>query len=113
MTFEQFDKFQTELLFEVVKMKDTKGKEYANSEDRFANFNRLSKELCISNLEVAYVYVAKHLDSIKEAIRTKRFDGRAESLYRRFVDVIVYMTLMAGMVEEELVKLDKSKESTA
>lgn len=102
MTFEEFDRYQAELLSKVVLMKDTKGKEYANSENRFANFDRLAEELELTNLEVAWVYVAKHLDSIKQAIRTRIYEGRAEPLEGRFVDVIVYMTLIAGMVKEKL-----------
>lgn len=100
MTFEQFNKFQQELINEVVGMKDTKGKEYANGEDRFGNFNRLSTELGISNIDVAWVYATKHLDSIRHAIRAKQFTGLSEPIRGRFVDFIVYLTLIAGMIEE-------------
>ena len=68
MTFSDFDTFQDVLLNEVVRMKNTKGKEYANSNDRFANFNRLSNELGLANYVVAYVYLKKHLDSIASYI---------------------------------------------
>jgi hypothetical protein len=51
MTHSQFDEFQEKLIAEVVEMKNTKGKEYANSESRFANFDRLSVELGIPNYQ--------------------------------------------------------------
>jgi preprotein translocase subunit SecA len=102
MTFEEFDEFQSEIIKECIRMRDSKGKEYANSENRFDNFNRLAEELGLTNIQVAWVYAAKHLDSIKQAIRTKQYTGRAEPLLGRFVDSIVYFTLIAGMIEEEI-----------
>lgn len=100
MTFQEFDKFQADLLAEVVRMRDTKGKEYANSESRFANFDRLAAELGLSNIDIAWVYATKHLDSIRQAIRTKQFTGRAEPIIGRFVDFVTYLTLIAGMIQE-------------
>lgn len=99
MTFEEFDKFQDELWKECIKMRDTKGKEYAHDADRFANFRRLSKKLEISDIKVAWVYVTKHLDSIESFIKTGKTYS-TETIRGRFVDVMVYMSLMAGMVEE-------------
>src|SRR5579859_2622275 len=71
MTFEEFDKFQAELFAEVVHIETTKGKEYANSKDRFANFNRLAEELGLKNYQVGWVYTKKHLDSIAQYCRTQ------------------------------------------
>src|ERR1035437_622395 len=99
MTFEEFDKFQEELLKEVVGMKDTKGREYAHAEDRFANFKRLSEELQLPDIKIAWVYTAKHIDGIKSYVR----DGKtysSEGIRGRIVDTIVYLTLIAGMIEE-------------
>lgn len=101
MTFEEFDKFQAELLKEVVVMKNTKGKEYASETDRFANFNQDAAELGVDRLTAAMIFCNKHIRSIKQAIKTKTFTGRAEPLRGRFVDVIVYMTLIAGMIAED------------
>jgi hypothetical protein len=99
MTFEQFDKFQAELLAEVVKMKDTKGREYAHSEDRFANFNRLAEELEMSPEKVLWIYFTKHKDSIVSFLKT-RCTFSNESIYGRIVDAITYLTLLAGMIRE-------------
>ena len=97
MTFEQFDSYQKSLLEQVVRMKDTKGKEYAHSIDRFANFNRLADRLSQSNLLIAWVYLTKHLDSIESYIK----DGKVystESIQGRIVDAITYLTLIGGMI---------------
>lgn len=104
MTFDEFNLFQQKLLEEVVCMRDTKGKEYANSKDRFANFNRLANQLDMTNLQVAWVYLAKHLDSIASYCRNgKTFS--TESIRGRFVDAITYLTLMAGMDYENCNKI--------
>lgn len=99
MTFEEFNSFQSGLLSEVVRMKDTKGKEYANSVDRFANFNRLAGQLDLTNIQVAWVYLAKHLDSISSYCKTGQIYS-TEPIRGRIVDAITYLTLIAGMIDE-------------
>jgi len=99
MTFPEFEKFQSELLKEVALIATTKGKEYANSMERFAHFNRLAEELGLKNYQVGWVYTRKHLDAIAQFCRTRETHS-TEPIRGRFVDAICYLTLMAGMVEE-------------
>ncbi len=99
MTFTEFDLFQEHLIEDVILMKDTKGKEYANSEDRFANFNRIAKDLGMTNTQVGWVYLRKHLDAIAYYCKVGHI-GSTEPIRGRFIDAITYLTLMAGMVEE-------------
>src|SRR5665811_11669 len=111
MTHEQFDDFQNTLLRKVVGMRDTKGKEYSNSESRFGNFNRIAAELGLTNIQVAWVYTKKHLDGIASYCRTEKI--LSEPIEGRIVDAIVYLTLIAGMIEEERIlksqcEIDKS-----
>jgi hypothetical protein len=80
-------------------MGDTKGKEYANSESRFANFDRAADELGLTNIQVAWVYVKKHLDGIASFCRTQK--EFSEPIEGRIVDAIVYLTLIAGMIAEK------------
>jgi hypothetical protein len=106
MTHEEFDNFQDGLLAEVVAMKSTKGREYANSENRFANFNRLALSLDLTNIQVAWVYTAKHLDAIASYCRLGRTQS-IEPIRGRIVDAITYLTLITGMIEEmETSKID-------
>lgn len=100
MTFQQFDEYQEILLKEVVVMKTTKGKEYANSEDRFANFNRLAPRLGISNLAVCLVYLTKHMDAIESYCKNERTYS-TESIQGRIVDAITYLTLLGGMIKQK------------
>jgi len=99
MTHTQFDTFQAELIKEVVVMKDTKGKEYSNGDERFGNFNRLALALGIPNITVGWIYLAKHLDSIASFIRNQKMYS-TEPIRGRIVDAITYLTLIAGMIEE-------------
>ena len=108
MTFEEFDNYQDNLLSKCVIVKNTKGKEYANSDSRFANFNRLADQLRLTPQQIAWVYVTKHLDSIAFAIKTNKFKGLSEPFEGRIIDAIVYLTLIGGMVEE----VCKEKEET-
>ena len=80
-------------------MRDTKGKEYASSDDRFANFNRLATTLDMDRLKVAMVYATKHIDSINTYIKTGKIHSD-ERIRGRFVDAVTYFILMAGMSQE-------------
>lgn len=99
MNFEQFEKLSDEIFAEVRLMRDTKGKEYANSEDRFANFNRLASRMDLPREVIWQVYFTKHMDAIESYIRNKRTYS-TESIRGRIVDAITYLTLIAGMIEE-------------
>lgn len=109
MTFEEFVVFQEDLFKQSKEMASTKGKEYANGEDRFGNFKRLSAELGISPATVGWIYLTKHLDSIKCRIRTGETYSN-EAFLGRVVDAITYLTLIAGMIEEELIETDKASQ---
>lgn len=101
MTFQEFDKFQSKLFAEVVRMKDTKAREYANSKDRFANFRRLAASLNLRDYQIGWVYTVKHLDAIASYMKTGGTLSE-EGIRGRFVDAITYLTLIAGMVHEGL-----------
>ena len=100
MTFKEFDKFQQELIAEVVKMKDTKGREYANSASRFANFDRSAAKNGVSRLVIANIFMTKHLDAIDSYIKNGGQVFSTEPIRGRIVDAITYLTLIAGMIEE-------------
>ena len=116
MTHPTFDRYQLNLLGKVIKMKDTKGKEYSNDDgERFANFNRLAAALNMTNIQIAWVYLAKHLDSIASYCRTGKSFSE-EGIEGRIVDTITYLTLIAGMIEEnqrERLEPERLKNSVA
>lgn len=101
MTFLEFDYFSSKLMKEVLEMRDTKGKEYAGGKDRFDNFNRLAARLNLPRQKIWQVYFTKHLDAIESYIEHGR-EFSSESIRGRIVDAITYLTLLAGMIEEDL-----------
>lgn len=100
MTHEQFIKFQDQLHKEIYDIGDTKGKEYAHSNDRFANFRRLADQLNLKDYQVGWVYATKHIDSIISYIKEGKIFSE-ESIRGRFKDAILYFELILAMIEEE------------
>lgn len=109
MTFEEFDLFSNKLLIEVERMRDTKGREYAGTKDRFDNFNRLAARLNLPRQKVWQVYFTKHIDAIDSYISTGQTFSN-EGIRGRIVDAITYLTLLAGMIEEDLNNASLPKE---
>ncbi len=97
-TFEDFEKYFDQFFADCQKMRDTKGKEYAHSTSRFANFNRAAERLGISREMVANVYLHKHLDAIDSYIMHKEtYSG--ENIRGRLIDAVTYLILIGGMIE--------------
>ena len=108
MTFTEFDNFNSELLDAVTRMSESKGREYAGSSDRFDNFNRLAARLDLPRQQIWLVYFTKHMDAIESYIRLQHVQSD-ESIYGRIVDAITYLTLLAGMVQEDQRKTNQVK----
>lgn len=109
MTFEDFDKIQAKLLLEVAGMGSTKGKEYANSVSRFANFDRPAEKNGVSRLVVANIFLTKHLDAIDSFIKNGKIFS-TEGIHGRIVDAITYLTLIDGMIREDEINVNLVKE---
>lgn len=74
--------------------------EYAHKdENAFANFERVGERLGIDRKAVLMVYAEKHIDGIHSFIQGHR--SQREDVRGRINDVIVYMCLLRGMIEEE------------
>ncbi len=99
MTFENFEQFQAALFDQVKHMQCTKGKEYTDGIDRFQNFNEEAKDMDVSRLKVAEIFLNKHMRAIKSYIRNGK-EYSDEGIMGRIVDAITYLTLIAGMIEE-------------
>lgn len=101
MTFEQFEKLTEEIFDQIRKMRDTKGKEYANSQiDRLANFKDTAAELGLRPEQVLLVYSEKHGRAIKNYCKHgKSFS--TESIEGRILDRIVYDFLLIGLIRDK------------
>ena len=86
-------------------------KEYAHDKDNcFANFERIARLQGLSRETVLMTYLFKHIDGIQSYIKGHK--SQREDVRGRIVDIIVYLTLLWGMadqddIEEEHSKIDK------
>ncbi len=75
-------------------------KEYAHSkENSFANFERLATDLDMDRKMILWVYAMKHRDGI--AAHIKGHKSQREDVRGRINDLIVYLCLLRGMIDEE------------
>ena len=98
-TFQDFEKILNTMIAEEKEIGATKAQEYANSDDRLANFRRLAKELDLTPEKVLWVYLKKHLDSIAYYIKAGCVKSD-EPIESRIKDARVYLSLLRAMVEE-------------
>lgn len=126
MTFQEFDKLFDGLFAQCRKMRDTKGKEYANTAtDRLANFKDIANELGIITIgdvrraltkvgwhpdladdlfaelkpnakAVLLVYLMKHIRSIEAWVKNGEISSN-ERIEGRIVDAMTYLGLLWGL----------------
>lgn len=114
MTNEQFGVIVNKFFTFQKKMEETKGKEYANGEDRLGNFKREAIKMGVTPELVCHIYLAKHLDSIDYYVKVVQATGheptnQSEPIDGRIGDAIVYlMILYAIIAEREAGTLDEA-----
>lgn len=100
MTFPEFDNLFDSLMADCQKMRDTKGKEYALTADRLANFKEIGQSFGISPSIVCAIYLEKHLRSIRSFINHRRAFSD-EGIRGRIVDAMTYFALLYALIKEE------------
>lgn len=89
-------KLESELQF----LRESGQKEYTHADDNaFGNFERLANMLELDRKSILFVYAAKHLDGIVSYLRGHK--SQREDIRGRINDVIVYLVLLRGMVDQE------------
>jgi len=81
----------------------SKGMEYAGSEDRLANFKRGAALTGTTPLQCCFIYMSKHYDSLSTYIKKDAagFDQHlSEPIEGRINDIINYMFIMKGLIQE-------------
>lgn len=84
----------------LIELTDSKGREYANSDDQLANFKRLATRLGLSPAQVAMVYLTKHLDSIDSWV-SNPYQDLSEPIDGRIDDAILYLILLKAISNEQ------------
>lgn len=101
MTFQGFELLQTELHNEIVGLTSTKGREYANSGDRLANFKVLAADVGVKPEVICYTYLMKHMRSIAQFVKSGQVQS-TEPIHGRIVDAILYLELLDAIISEEV-----------
>lgn len=100
MTREQMEDVMILVFSECQRLRDAGQAEYAHKEENaFANFERVAERLGLDRKAVLMVYAEKHIDGIHSFIQGHK--SQRENVTGRINDVIVYMCLLRGMIEEE------------
>lgn len=84
-------------------LSESKGKEYAGSDDRLGNFKRLAQELEMIPEKALWVYFKKHLDSLTTWIKDQEKGFKreySEPITGRVDDAILYLHLLKALVIE-------------
>ncbi len=85
-----------------------KGAEYSGDEEVFHNFNNsIGISLHKTNVGVAWEYLTKHMQSVKDIVISIEKDGtlgkvNQELLDEKFGDIMNYYLLIEGMIKEKL-----------
>ena len=100
MDFKQMQQTMYNVFNECDALRDAGQKEYAGEgADAFANFNRLALDLRLDRKQILAVYAKKHWDGIISFINGHT--SQREDVRGRINDMIVYLCLLRGMVDEE------------
>lgn len=84
---------------EINELREAGQKEYAHdNENAFANFERTAEEVGSSREKVLWTFAMKHKDGIAAYIKGHK--SQREDVRGRINDLIVYLFLLRGMIEE-------------
>lgn len=99
MSREQLAKLMDIVFEECRALRGAGQKEYAHREENaFANFDRAAADLDIPREMVLWIFAMKHRDGI--AAYLKGHKSQREDVRGRINDLIVYLCILRGMIEE-------------
>lgn len=84
---------------QILNLSDTKGREYAGVQDKFANFKNTAKESETEAIKVLYIFMNKHYNAIQSYVRERKV--YSEPIEGRIDDMILYLLLLKGMIKEK------------
>jgi len=89
---------------ECLNLRESGQNEYALPNNCFSNFEKLSSELLIPREKILWVFAKKHIDGIASYLRGHT--SQREDVRGRIKDLIVYLILLYGMIEEKQTLVD-------
>lgn len=98
MNYQRMEEIIEKVYGDIKKLRETKGREYAQDEDTLADFKEVAVEAGITPLQCWATYVKKHQRAIDTFVREGGV--KSESIESRVIDVIVYHFLLLGLIED-------------
>ncbi len=90
----------TTLIKEEMKLLEQKGAEYASDADALANFKKRAEDIGIDPKQILWIFLSKHLDSIKSFIKKGHVVSN-EPIEGRVQDARNYLFLLLCLLDEE------------
>jgi hypothetical protein len=85
---------------EIMALREAGQREYAHDEgNAFANFDRAAADLNLDRKMILWIFAMKHRDGIASYL--KGHQSQREDVRGRINDLIVYLLILRGMIEEE------------
>jgi hypothetical protein len=100
---EDFIKLEREIINGAIELAVGKRLSYASADDVLSNFKVQGERTGLTKYQVWLNFSEKHILSIENAIKTTPESPQdpSESLRGRILDLINYLTLFAGLLEED------------
>lgn len=115
MNTKEFDALVNQTFAEINRLLIVKGGEYANAEDRLANFKRGAGLTGCTPLQVLFIYMSKHYDAVASFVQTSakgEVRPSSEPIEGRLDDLINYCLLAKGLIAEaRIAGMDAAKEA--
>lgn len=110
MRLAEHNELLEDIFDEVRKIRLAGQKEYAHDKDNcFANFERIANLQGLSRETILMTYVFKHIDGIQSYVKGHK--SQREDVRGRIVDIIVYLTLLWGMADQDDIQDEISKKT--
>lgn len=103
MTYEEMKSIMEIVFSECQEARQAGQKEYAHDQNNaFANFERIANDTGVTREQILWVYAMKHRDGIASYLKGHK--SQREDVRGRIKDLIVYLCLLRGMIEENELK---------
>lgn len=96
MTVDELNEVIEASFEEIRRLRATKGRDYAHSDDHFDNFKRHAQTLGLSPEQIWAVYASKHWDAVMSFCARGKVES--EPIEGRIDDLLVYLLLLKGQV---------------
>jgi hypothetical protein len=100
MKWEQQQALHAKLVEQERDLLNRKGAEYASDDDALDNFKRGAREIGIDPKQILWIYMSKHLSSIKSFIRKGKVLSD-EPIAGRIADARNYLFLLQCLIDED------------